>query len=84
MNTCDCLRSKCFTWRAFGSFRKLKMIGTKSNDSTKMHMMEMAATTPNSRITELSTTVNVAKPAAVVALVRSVAFPTFRTTRCKP
>ena len=47
-------------------------------------MMEVAATTPNSRITELSTTVKVANPAAVVAFVRRVALPTLRTTRCNP
>lgn len=53
-------------------------MGIISSDNTKIDRMLSDATMPNSLRSLLSVMMKVANPAAVVALVNKVAFPTFR------
>lgn len=58
-------------------------MGIISSDNTKIDRMLSDATMPNSLRSLLSVMMKVANPAAVVALVNKVAFPTFEITLCK-
>ena len=74
------LFSRCLVWRFLGGFKKLNIIGIKKMESINTKNISMAATIPNSTNIALLVEINVAKPNAVVVLVRKIAFPVFSIT----
>jgi hypothetical protein len=60
-----------------GGFKKLKIIGMISIDNIKTKKIEMEARIPNSINIILLVKIKVAKPNAVVVLVKNIALPIF-------
>ena len=70
---------KYFVWEVFGGGKKLSTPGSNINEITKMNMMLIPATIPNSFRMALLVNANTAKPMAAVILQNRVTTPILLT-----